>query len=149
MNFFDEATLRLKQQLKVTEDKQVAECLGLTSQAFVMRKKRENFPTKEVFALAAQRPELGLDPDWIVTGTSTKMETADNREASLLECFRKLSDSDQIKLLGMALLWSEEMELAPKSAKNAIVLDLEVGDPPPTKAIELDLLDEFVEITKK
>lgn len=148
MNFFDEATLRLKQQLKVTKDKELAEMLGLSPVAWVGRKNRENFPTKEVFALAAQRPELGLDPDWIVTGTSTKMETAGNREASLLACFRKLTDSDQTKLLGVALLWSGEMELVPRPAKDEVVLGLHMR-PELKVATEINLLGESMGKTKK
>jgi hypothetical protein len=68
MNFFEEATLRLKQQLKVTEDKQAAEFLGLTQGAWTKRKKRGNFPEKELYALAAKRPELELDVLYILTG---------------------------------------------------------------------------------
>lgn len=111
MNIFQEATLRLKQQLKVTEDQEAAVILGLTKHAWMGRKKRDSFPAKEVFALAAQRPELELDPDWIVTGVSTKVQTAGNREASLLECYRKLTDREQKKLLEIALLWSGTMKL--------------------------------------
>jgi transcriptional regulator with XRE-family HTH domain len=124
MDFFEEVTLRLKQQLKVTDDKEVAAALGMSASALNMRKKRGNFPTKEVFALAAQRPELGLDPDWIVTGSSTRIETEDSREASLLQCFRKLSNRDQLRLLQTVLLWSGEMVLAlpPKSASEEIDL---------------------------
>lgn len=118
MNFFDEATLRLKQQLKLTSDKDVASALGLSPVAWVGRKKRENFPTTEVFALAAKRPELGLDPDWVVTGSSHKIETAGGREASLLQCFRKLKDRDQQRLLQTALLWSGEMVLAPPASRG-------------------------------
>jgi hypothetical protein len=111
MNFFEEATLRLKQQLKVTEDKEVAEAIGLTSQAFVMRKKRGRFPFNEVASLARNRPELGLDYEWIATGSSNKMETMDVQEAGLLQCFRKLQDVDRKRLYQMALLWSGEMAL--------------------------------------
>lgn len=70
MSFFEEATLRLKQQLKVSEDRQVAEILGMTSQAFVMRKKRGSFPEKELWALVAQRPDLKLDVGYILNGIS-------------------------------------------------------------------------------
>ena len=129
MDFFEEAALRLKQQLKVKDDKEVAAALGMSASALNMRKKRGNFPIKEVFALAAQRPELGLDPDWIVTGSSHKMETADSREASLLQCFRKLPDRDQQRLLHVALLWSGEMVLALPPAK-------------PTE-VEIDLVSEI------
>lgn len=119
MDLFEEATLRLKQQLKVTEDKEVAALLGISASALNMRKKRGNFPIKEVFALAAKRPELGLDPDWIVTGASNKVETAGSREASLLQCFRKLSDRDQKRVLEIALLWSGFMKLAPADPPTA------------------------------
>ncbi len=111
MNFFEEATLRLKQQLKVTEDKDVAEILGLNSSAWAKRKKRESFPTKEVFALAAQRPELGLDPDWIVTGQSQITETDGIDETSLLQCYRLMNTQRKHDLRQMALLWSGEMKL--------------------------------------
>ena len=68
MNFFDEAALRLKQQLKVTENKQVAEALGMTGNAWTMRKRRDAFPEMELRALAQQRPELGIDVDYVLTG---------------------------------------------------------------------------------
>ncbi len=70
MNFFEEATLRLKQQLKMTEDKQVAGELGLTESAWKMRKKRESFPEKELWALAAQHPELKIDVGYVLNGIS-------------------------------------------------------------------------------
>ncbi|GLT22668.1 hypothetical protein GCM10007933_21280 [Zoogloea oryzae] len=119
MTFFDEASLRLKQQLKVTTDKEASEVLGLSQRAWAGRKDRDSFPVKEVFMLAAQRPELGLDPDWIVTGSSNKMETAGSREASLLQCFRKLTDGDQQRLLQSALLWSGEMVLSIPQRKSS------------------------------
>jgi hypothetical protein len=112
MNFFEEAALRLKQQLKVKDDKEVAAFLGMSASALNMRKKRGNFPFKEVAALAHNRPELGLDYEWIATGSSNKMETAGTREAGLLQCFRKLNDREQQRLYQIALLWSGEMELA-------------------------------------
>lgn len=69
----DEAMQRLKQQLHVVDDEQVADFLGLSASALAGS---PHIPTKEVFALAAKRPDLGLDPDWIVTGTSRKIEMA-------------------------------------------------------------------------
>ncbi len=118
MDFFEEATLRLKQQLKVTDDKEVADRLGLSASALNMRKKRGNFPIKEVFALAAQRPELGLDPDWIVTGSSSKMETAGSDEASLLQCYKMMNAQQQHQLRQIALLWAGVMELSVSTEKE-------------------------------
>lgn len=77
MNFFEEATLRLKQQLKVTDDKQVAEAMGLSQRAWVGRKNRDNFPEKELWALAGSRPELNLDVDYILNGDKSLIEIID------------------------------------------------------------------------
>lgn len=68
MNFFEEVTLRLKQQLKVNEDKQVAEYLGMTGKAWTARKRRNSFPEKELWALVAQRPDLKLDVGYVLNG---------------------------------------------------------------------------------
>lgn len=111
MGNFEKSLLRLKEQLGVPTDKEAAELLGLTDKALNARKRRDSFPIKEVFALAAQRPELGLDPDWIVTGTSHKMETTGSDEASLVECYRKMNTNNQQQLRQIALLWSGEMVL--------------------------------------
>ena len=75
MNFFEEAALRLKQQLKVTEDKAVAKALGITSNAWTMRKRRGSFPETELYALAAKRPDLELDVGYVMTG-KTKQQLA-------------------------------------------------------------------------
>ena len=40
----------------------------MTKAAFSARKKRGVFPEKELYALAAKRPELGLDVDYVLTG---------------------------------------------------------------------------------
>lgn len=74
MNFFDEATLRLKQQLKVTENKQVAEALGMAGNTWAMRKRRGSFPEKELRALAQQRPDLGIDVEYVLTGVRRGQE---------------------------------------------------------------------------
>lgn len=68
MNFFEQAALRLKQELNVPNDKQAAELLGMSPRAWSGRKKTGSFPEKELRALAQQRPELGLDVDYILTG---------------------------------------------------------------------------------
>ncbi len=68
MNFFEEASLRLKQQLKLTEDRQVAEAIGMTSNAWTMRKRRGAFPEKELRAAAQQRPDLQIDVNYVLTG---------------------------------------------------------------------------------
>lgn len=111
MNEFNKQLLRLKEETGIIEDQGIAALLGLSKAAFSDRKKRDSFPIKEVFALAAQRPELGLDPDYIVTGTSKHMETSSMDEASLLQCYQKMNAQQQHQLRQIALLWSGEMKL--------------------------------------
>jgi hypothetical protein len=82
MNFFEEAALRLKQQLRVTEDKQAAELLGMTGNAWVLRKRRQAFPVQEIHELAAKRPDLGLDVTYVLTG-KTQRETLAERAAAV------------------------------------------------------------------
>lgn len=65
---FDEVTLRLKQQLGVTQDKEVAAYLRIRSSAFAARKRRGSVPEKEIFALAGRRPDLDLDLDYVMNG---------------------------------------------------------------------------------
>lgn len=68
MTPFDEAALRLKQALGMTQDREVAAALGLSPTAWVGRKRRGTFPGTEVYALAAKRPELGLDVSYVLSG---------------------------------------------------------------------------------
>ena len=60
--------LRLKEQLGIPTDKEVAELLGLSDKAFNARKRRDAFPDDKLLALMAKQPELKIDYDYIVTG---------------------------------------------------------------------------------
>ena len=82
MNFFEEATLRLKQQLQKTQDKEIAATLGLSAQSWAGRKKRGSFPEKELRALAQQRPELGIDVEYVLTGGLLTQHQRERLESS-------------------------------------------------------------------
>ena len=68
MNFFSDSLDRIKYLLRVSKDGEVAAALGLSKTAFAERKRRLSFPEKELYALAAKRPELNLDVDYVLTG---------------------------------------------------------------------------------
>lgn len=68
MDLFPDALARLKHALRVSKDGEVAEALGMTRTAFSERKKRGSFPEKELRALTQQRPDLGIDVDYVLTG---------------------------------------------------------------------------------
>lgn len=102
MNSFDEITLRLKPQLKTTEDKVVAKFLGFKPSAWVNRKKRDAFPEKELYALAAKRPDLNIDVQYVLTG-----KPASEHQAKVVRNMLAASEGDE-----------ELMNLAAEAAKN-------------------------------
>ena len=81
MNSFTEKLLRLKNELKIQDDKDIAEILGLGVKAFSARKSRNSFPEKELFALKAKRPDLNLDMDYILLGHRREVYEAMEKEA--------------------------------------------------------------------
>ena len=79
MDFFSCALGRLKHELRVSKDGEVAEILGLSKTAFSERKKRNSFPEKELKDIALKRPELGIDVLYVLTGEReySRQETQD------------------------------------------------------------------------
>lgn len=76
MDFFSDSLDRLKHLLRVSKDGEVAEALGMKKTAFSERKKRGSFPEKELRTLAQQRPELGIDVDWVLNGSLQERRAA-------------------------------------------------------------------------
>ncbi|HRL94725.1 MAG TPA: helix-turn-helix domain-containing protein [Pseudomonas sp.] len=68
MENFQGVLLRLKEQLGVETDKEVAELLGMSVKAFTARKARGAFPEDKLLALVALRPDLLIDPSYVLTG---------------------------------------------------------------------------------
>jgi transcriptional regulator with XRE-family HTH domain len=65
--------MRLKAELCVTRDKEVAAALGMSPVALSARIKRDSFPKDKLFALAQKSPELGIDVDFVLAGlTATR-----------------------------------------------------------------------------
>lgn len=111
MNLFLEALARLKTQLRVGQDKEVAAYLGMSTTAFAERKKRESFPERELLSLKERRPELGLDIDYIFTGISTfdykvtkgKSGSTSNDQDRVMGVFAALTPASQKQVLAVAL----------------------------------------------
>lgn len=70
MNNFLTVLLRLKEQLGIQSDKEVAEFLGLSDKAFNARKRRGKFPEDKLWLLNSLRPELKLDVGYILEGVA-------------------------------------------------------------------------------
>lgn len=81
VDFFNDKLNRLKTVLGVTKDKEVGEALSLKEKAFNARKTRGSFPEKELRALAQQRPELGIDVDYVLTGHGASTAGLDRARA--------------------------------------------------------------------
>ena len=97
MDSFKEKLLRLKNELNLEDDKDVAEILGLGVKAFSARKTRNSFPEKELFALMAKRPDLNLDIDYILLGH--RRETYEAIAQEMLKDMPKTDLSDKTGLL--------------------------------------------------
>ena len=65
---FSQKLLRLKQALGLAEDQQVADALGLSKAAFSDRKRRGVFPDGKLFELVSRRPDLKIDPAYVLHG---------------------------------------------------------------------------------
>lgn len=67
---FEQALLRLKSQVGIATDKEMAELLGLGEKALNARKRRGSFPTDKLRALAQQRPDLNIDVEHVLYGAA-------------------------------------------------------------------------------
>ncbi|RMX07438.1 hypothetical protein EBQ24_08880 [Allofranklinella schreckenbergeri] len=102
--FSDEKFSRLKKTLGVREDQEAAAALGMHKAAFSARKKRGSFPEKELRALAQQRPELGLDVEYVLTGgrlTARERSMFDSARAATLAA-GSLNEADRNRMLALA-----------------------------------------------
>lgn len=70
MSQFEPRLLRLKAALNLSEDREIASLFGMEKSAFAARKRRDAFPDDKLYALALQRPELGIDVDFVLTGVT-------------------------------------------------------------------------------
>lgn len=129
MNLFSEKLTRLKKQLGVSKDQEIAEKMGFGKTAFSERKKRNSFPEKELRSLAQEQPELGVDIEYVLTGKSAKTQSADwlkNFPARLAEVRGARSYVEFAPLMGAT---AEEVML------------MEAGERQPTSAQFIQLVE--------
>ncbi|MDP8079551.1 helix-turn-helix domain-containing protein [Phocoenobacter skyensis] len=139
-NFIDIVN-RLKVELSVSTDKEIADFLGLKKSAFAERKKRNSFPKKELELFTKNFPELNLDLEYILTGVkkdeknkSTKIHilpipedagtpiNLNLDEMRLIENFRKASIENKLLILNIAgiakSLYIAELKLSEYEKKD-------------------------------
>ena len=66
MGNFSEVLDRLKHELRVSKDQEVADFLGMSKTAFAERKRREVFPEEKLLAVAPEHP--GVDVGYVLRG---------------------------------------------------------------------------------
>lgn len=81
MNNFEQTLLRLKEQLGLQTDREVAEELGLTVKAFTARKMRGAFPVDKLLALKLRREKLNVD--YVLSGNPAALMLESIRDAQV------------------------------------------------------------------
>jgi hypothetical protein len=74
MNSFEEILGRLKLEMRLTADQEVAAAFRMSKEAFSTRKKRDRFPVDKLKSLAFDQPEIGIDVQFVLTGVRNKSE---------------------------------------------------------------------------
>lgn len=73
MTEFERRLIRIKEVLGVATDKDVASAIGMAVGTFSARKRRDSFPTKDLYVLAANRPDLEIDVNYVLTGIAREV----------------------------------------------------------------------------
>ena len=102
MRDFDSQLLRFKQSVHVTADQDAAHLLELSKAAFSDRKKRDSFPSDKLYALAARRPDLKIDVDYVLTGKGRPLGL-DGRLQAISSATEKVSQLDLPQDVALAL----------------------------------------------
>lgn len=115
-NFTDIAN-RLKTVLSITQDKQIAEFLGLSKSAYAERKRRGVFPESSLRLAELKYPELNLDINYIMTGEVDLERYKDNE---MIEGI-KSSQSDAECKSNIKV----EIPMTPADANTSILLNFD------------------------
>jgi len=107
MDFFSDALARLKHQLRVSKDQEVASLLGMGKTAFSERKKRGSFPEREVVALSASRPDLGIDVAYVLTGVPSSAHAAMGNLKSASDMAQRLGGTQHQQAQAAEVLFNQ------------------------------------------
>ncbi|MDO4247478.1 MAG: helix-turn-helix domain-containing protein [Neisseria sp.] len=104
---------RIKQELDLKQDKDVADFLGLSEKAFSARKRRGSIPEDKLRAELLKRSDLNVDLHYILTGErkvekttnvdlTTYTESITLEEKKLIEAYRAASDEAKTALIAIS-----------------------------------------------
>lgn len=153
-NFFDEALLRLKAELRVQSDKDVAARLGMKPTAFNVRKSRASFPRDKVVTMGA---EGKIDAAFVLTGVRSevhaqlaKVRVASEMASQLPGSPEERSAMAGLLLNGMSLAPDEQMLLdayrAMDAAGKKALLSAALGVSPPASVAQNNQGDNAIQV---
>lgn len=116
MNDFTDKLNRLKTELSLTMDKDVAKFLGLTKSAFAERKRRGVFPEESLRLADLANPHLKLDVNYILTGKKEELSPIHKFFAEKSQTSIDLDPEDYS---------TEEVFITPRNAESKVLLTFE------------------------
>lgn len=116
MENFTNIVNRLKTELSITMDKDVAEILGMSKSAFAERKRRGVFPENALRLLELERPDLKLDINYILSGT----REANNPNEELVKAIK----ATEINMDDYPFKVSRSL-ISPSDATNPVLLNMD------------------------
>lgn len=117
MENFTNIVNRLKTELSVTMDKDVAEILGMSKSAFAERKRRGVFPENALRLLELERPDLKLDIDYILSGVREPNSTNNEDLVNAIKATEINMDDYPFKV--------SPSLIAPSDATNPVLLNMD------------------------
>ena len=116
MKNFTDIVNRLKTELSVSMDKDIAEFLGMSKSAFAERKRRGVFPKEALMLADLKHSELKLDVEYILTGRK-----GDELSQLLTSVSKKRIDHP----LDPEDISIEEQPITPKDADAYVLVNME------------------------
>ena len=116
MKNFTDIVNRLKTELSVTMDKDIAEFLGMSKSAFAERKRRGAFPKEALMLADLKHSELKLNVEYILTGKRGD-ELDQFLSKTAREKVERHIDTEDIAI--------EEQPITPKDADAYVLVNME------------------------
>lgn len=116
MKNFTDIVNRLKTELSVTMDKDVAEFLGMSKSAFAERKRRGAFPKEALMLADLKHSELKLNVEYILTG---------KRGDELNQFLSKAAKEKIERHIDTEDITVEEQPITPKDADAYVLVNME------------------------
>lgn len=93
---FTRRLARLKAELGVNFESDVAKALGMSLEALCNRRRRGSFPEDDLRSLARHRPDLGIDVEYVLAGRPVRHAVSPNVEEWLSAQWARASSREEL-----------------------------------------------------